>query len=179
MNTRQKTTTTTRTIRLPSTIEAVLQKDAKEKRTTVNSLISTALTKYAEWDRYAESFGFICLPRNGFKLIIDSLDDETIKRIAEEIGSRQPKELMMFIFKKMTIDNFVSQTLLFSKYAGFGTYEIETDERNYTFVIHHELGRKWSTFLAHLGSQGLKSTLGIAPKFNITEYSVVFEFFVP
>jgi hypothetical protein len=73
----------------------------------------------------------------------------------------------------------VSQTSLFSRYAGFGTYEIENDERNYTFVIHHELGRKWSTFIAYLGSQGLKSTLGVVPKFNITEYSVVFEFFIP
>jgi hypothetical protein len=178
MKARQKTTTT-RTIRLPSNIDAILQKDAKEKRTTVNSLISTALTKYAEWDRYAESFGFICLPRNGFKLIIDSLDDETIKQIAEEIGSRQPKELMMFIFKKMTLDTFVSQASLFSRYAGFGTYEVETNERNYTIVVHHELGRKWSIYLAHLGSQGLKSTLGVVPKFHVTEYSVVFEFFVP
>jgi hypothetical protein len=178
MKARQKTTTT-RTIRLPSNIDAILQKDAKEKRTTVNSLISTALTKYAEWDRYAESFGFICLPRNGFKLIIDSLDDETIKQIAEEIGSRQPKELMMFIFKKMTLDTFVSQASLFSRYAGFGTYEVETNERNYTIVVHHELGRKWSIYLAHLGSQGLKSTLGVVPKFHVTEYSVIFEFFVP
>jgi hypothetical protein len=178
MKTRQKTTIT-RTIRLPSKIDGVLQKDAKEKRTTVNSLISSVLTKYAEWDRYAESFGFICLPRNGFKLIIDSLDDETIKQIAEEIGSRQPKELMMFIFKKITLDTFVSQASLFSRYAGFGTYEVETNERNYTIVVHHELGRKWSIYLAHLGSQGLKSTLGVVPKFHVTEYSVVFEFFVP
>ena len=177
---RQKTTTTTtRTIRLPSNIDAILQKDAKEKRTTVNSLISTALTKYAEWDRYAESFEFICLPRNGFKLIIDSLDDETIKQIAEELGSRSPKELMMFIFKKMTLDAFMSLGSLFSRYAGFRTYELETNERNYTLVIHHDLGRKWSIFLAHLGSQELKSILGIVPKFHITEYSVVFEFFVP
>jgi hypothetical protein len=177
MKTGQKTTT--RTIRLPSNLDRILQKDAKEKRTTVNSLISAALTKYTEWDRYAESFGFICLPRNGFKLIIDSLDDETIKQIAEEIGSRQPKELMMFIFKKMTLDTFISQVSLFSRYAGFGTYEVETNERNYTIVVHHELGRKWSIYLAHLGSQGLKSTLGVVPKFHVTEYSVVFEFFVP
>jgi hypothetical protein len=170
--------TATRTIRLPTSIESILQKDAKEKRTTVNSLVTSILTKYTEWDRYTEGFGFICLPRNGFKLIIDSLDDETIKRIAEEIGSRQPKELMMFIFKKITLDNFVSQASLFSKYAGFGTYEIETNGRNYTMVIHHELGRKWSIYLAHLASQGLKSALGVVPKFNITEYSVVVEFFI-
>jgi hypothetical protein len=40
---RQKTTT--RTIRLPSNIDDILQKDAKEKRTTVNSLISSALIR--------------------------------------------------------------------------------------------------------------------------------------
>lgn len=177
MKTDQKTIT--RTIRLPSRIDNILQKDAKEKRTTVNSLISTALTKYAEWDRYAESIGFISLQRNEFKLIIDSLDDEKIKRIAEETGSRIAKELTMFIFKKVTLDTFLSMNSLWFRYSGHGTAEIETDERNYTIVIHHELGRKWSTYVAHFASQALKSTLGVVPKINITEYSVVFEFFVP
>jgi hypothetical protein len=171
--------TTTRTIRLPSKIDSILQKDAKEKRTTVNSLISAALTKYAEWDRYAESFGFICLPRNGFKLIIDSLDDEKIKKIAEETGARIAKELTMFIFKKVTLDTFLSMNSLWFRYSGAGTYEIETNERDYTIVIHHELGRKWSTYVAHFASQALKSTLGVVPKINITEYSVVLEFFIP
>jgi hypothetical protein len=178
MKTRQKTTIT-RTIRLPSKIDGVLQKDAKEKRTTVNSLISAALTKYAEWDRYSESVGFINLPRNEFNLIIDSLDDEKIKRIAEETGARIAKELMMFIFKKVTLDTFLSMNSLWFRYSGAGTYEIETNERDYTIVIHHELGRKWSTYLAHFASQALKSTLGVVPKFNITEHSVVIEFFLP
>jgi hypothetical protein len=80
--------------------------NSKEKRSTTNALISSILTKYAEWDRYVESFVFISMPRNGFKLIIDALDDESIKRVAEEIGSRQPKERMMFIFKKMTLHSY-------------------------------------------------------------------------
>lgn len=171
MKTRQKTVT--RTIRIPAHLDDILQKDSKEKRSTTNALISSILTKYAEWDRYVESFGFISMPRNGFKLIIDALDDESIKRIAEEIGSRQPKELMMFIFKKMTLDSFISQASLFSRYAGVGTIEIETNQRNYTIVIHHELGTKWSTYLGHLVSQWLKSTLGVVPKFHIRVFSHV------
>jgi hypothetical protein len=174
---RQKTTI--RTIRLRSNLDSVLQKDAEEKRTTVNSLISSIITRYAEWDRYADSFGFICLPRNGFKLILDALDDETVKKMAEEIGSRQPKELMMFVFKKTSLDAFISQFSLFSRYAGFGTYEIGSDGKNYTFVVHHELGRKWSLYLAHLGAQGLKSAINIMPRFHVTENSVVFEFSIP
>lgn len=69
---RQKTVT--RTIRIPAHLDDILQKDSKEKRSTTNALISSILTKYAEWDRYVESFGFISMPRNGFKLIIDALD---------------------------------------------------------------------------------------------------------
>jgi hypothetical protein len=81
------------------------------------------LTKYAEWDRYTEPFGFISLPKSGLKLIIESLNDETIKQIAGQIGSRQSKELMMYFFKEINLDTFVSTTSLFSEYAGFGSYE--------------------------------------------------------
>ncbi len=177
MKTRQKTVT--RTIRIPDHLDNILQKDSKEKRSTTNALISSILTKYAEWDRYTESFGFISLPRSGLKLIMESLDDETIKQIAEKIGSTQGKELIMFFFKKLTLDTFVSAISLFSKYAGFGSYEIESNGRDHTVVLHHELGRKWSIYIAHLMSQGLKSTLGISPRFQIAENPVVFEFFIP
>jgi hypothetical protein len=53
------------------------------------------------------------------------------------------------------------------------------DERNYTVVIHHELGRKWSIYVAYLTSESLKSTLEISSRFQITENSVIFEFFIP
>jgi hypothetical protein len=86
---------------------------------------------------------------------------------------------MMFMFKKTNLDAFMSPISLFSRYAGFGTYEIEAVGRDHTLVVHHDLGRKWSIFLAHLGLQGLRSTIGIMPRFHITEYSVVLEFSVP
>jgi hypothetical protein len=177
MKTRQKTIT--RTIRIPSDLDNIIQKDSKEKRSTANALISSILTKYAEWDRYTESFGFISLPRSDLKIIMQSLDDETIKQIAEQIGSTQGKEVTIFFFKKLTLDTVVSAISLFSKYAGFGTYEIESNGRDHTLVLHHELGRKWSIYIAHLVSRALKGTLGISPRFQIGENSIIFQFFIP
>jgi hypothetical protein len=66
--------------RIPSHLDDIIHKDSKEKRSTANALISSILTKYAEWDRYTKSFRFISLPRSGLKLIIESLDDETISK---------------------------------------------------------------------------------------------------
>ena len=171
--------TVTRTIRIPSHLDNIIHRDSKEKRSTANALISSILTKYAEWDRYTELFGFISLPRSGLKLIIESLDDETIKQIAGQIGSSQGKELIMFFFKEISLDTFVSAISLFSKYAGFGSYEIKSNGREHTVVLHHELGRKWSIYVAYLMLESLKSTLGISPRFQIAENSVIFEFFVP
>ena len=112
-------------------------------------------------------------------MIMQSLDDESIKQIAEQIGSTQGKEVTMFFFKKLTLDTFVSAISLFSKYARFSTYEIESNGRNHTLVLHHELGRKWSIYIAHLVSQALKSTLGISPRFQTGENSAIFQFFIP
>ncbi len=171
--------TVTRTIRIPAHLDNVIHKDSNEKRSTANALISSILAKYAEWDRYTESFGFISIPRSGLKLIIQSLDDETIRQIAGQIGSNQSKEFIMYFFKEINLDSFVSAISLFSKYAGFGSYEIESNGRDHTVVLHHELGRKWSNYVAYLTSKSLRSTLGISPRFQITENSVIFEFFVP
>jgi hypothetical protein len=81
---------------------------------------------------------------------------------------------MMFFFKKINFETFISAISLFSKYAGFGSYEIESNGRDHTVVLHHELGRKWSIYVAHLMSQGLKSTLDISPTLPISENPVIF-----
>src|SRR5215213_2992232 len=162
MDSRTRQKTVTRTIRIPSHLDTIIHEDSKERRSTANALISSILTKYAEWDRYTES-----------------LDDEAIKQIAGQIGASQSRELIMFFFKKISLDTFVSAISLFSKYAGFGSYEIESNGREHTVVLHHELGRKWSIYVAYLMSEGLKSTLGISPRFQIAENSVIFELFIP
>ena len=46
-----------RTIRISKALDSLLRKDAKTKRIPVDALVSSIMTKYAEWDRYNERFG--------------------------------------------------------------------------------------------------------------------------
>jgi hypothetical protein len=142
-------------------------------------MISSILTKYAEWDRYTEKISFISLPQDALKMMIESIDEEKIKELAEELGSRHPHEYMMFRFKTTSLDVFLEGISLFCRYAGFASYEIETDGRNYIVALHHVLGRKWSVFLGHIIMVGIKKTFTIIPKLDITDQSVVFRFFIP
>ena len=60
---RQKATTT-RTVRLSEYLDDLLEKDSEDKRISINSLVTSIITRYAEWDRYTEKIGFISLPRS-------------------------------------------------------------------------------------------------------------------
>jgi predicted HicB family RNase H-like nuclease len=50
----KKQKTTTRTLRFSEDLNKILDRDSKDKGVSTNSLISSILTKYAEWDRYTE-----------------------------------------------------------------------------------------------------------------------------
>jgi hypothetical protein len=54
-----------RTIRITQELEDLLQRDAKLKRISVNALISSIMTKYAEWDRFRERFDAIVITPRG------------------------------------------------------------------------------------------------------------------
>ena len=43
----------------------------------VNSLMTAMITKYTEWHRHAEKFGFVSLTRDGLRLILEAVDDKT------------------------------------------------------------------------------------------------------
>ena len=47
----------TRTIRLEKDLDSLIQKMAKDERMTVNGFVNQLLTRYAEWDRYSDSWG--------------------------------------------------------------------------------------------------------------------------
>lgn len=163
-------------MRIDQQLDSLLQRDAKAKKLSLNALVNTILTRYAEWDRYMEKFGHICLTRDTFKAILESTDEEKLNRMAEQVGGRVPKEFMLFWFKQVDLEAFLSYVSLFCRYGQVAEYEMETVGTNYTITGHHDLGEKWSNFLRHFVEQGMKTTLGITPRIETSRNSVIARF---
>jgi predicted HicB family RNase H-like nuclease len=54
--------TRTRAIRIAKSLDRILEQEAKKRNISINGLISSILTKFAEWDRYAEDLPLATLP---------------------------------------------------------------------------------------------------------------------
>lgn len=179
--TRSKKKTVLRTIRIDKELNDVLDKDAEERGISGNALISSILTKYVEWDRYAIKFGRVSLLNESLKAILEATDADKLKTVTEEFNNSVPKDYLMFHYKKLNVDTCLKHIYLISRYAGMFEYELHKEqERDYTVTIHHKFGDKWSYWLKESISIGIfKNVLGIVPKTHTSKNSVIFTFTMP
>ena len=180
-STRKKPKTLIRSVRITKELDNLLEKDAKAKGVSVNSLISMIMTKYAEMDRYNERFGTITLRREGFRSILEAIEDDKITNIAKEIGTQIPKQFLLFWFKKMSLETYLKYLSLVCKYSGFAEYEVDSNEEetDYIITLIHNVGEKWSIFLKNWLEQGMKTTIAIVSTvFDVSKNTIVVRFHV-
>jgi hypothetical protein len=168
--------TVLKTMRISDYINNLLEEDAASKGVSVNALISMIMTKYAEWDRYIERFGGITIKPQALREILEVVDDDKLADIAKRSGSRFPKEFVLFWFKRASLGTYLKSLKLICKYKGYARYELETDGSEYTVILVHDLGEKWSNFLRHVVEGGIKSITGIVPKFEVNDDSLIVRF---
>lgn len=137
------------------------------------------MTKYSEWDRFADKLGYASLPKVFFRDLLDATDDETILKLAGRPGVEHASEVIHFCFKKINLETLLSYIFINSEYANLGQFELENDQRNYTISVHYEYREKWSKFLETFFDNMWRTYLKVTPQFEITENGVTLRFQVP
>jgi hypothetical protein len=157
-------------------LDRLLEKDAEDKRISVNALINSIFAKYSQWDRYAEKFGFVSVGKDLFSSILGAVDEDQLAKIADDLGRHLPKQFILFWFKKLNVENFLAYVSLIARYGGIAKCEFQVEGREYTVTVLHELGPWWSVFMEHFIDQGLRTCLGIVAEFDATKNSIVGRF---
>jgi len=171
--------TVLRTVRISEELDGILEKDAKVHRTSVNALISSIMTKYAQWDRHTEKFRYISVPMTIFRALVDLADENALSALAERLGVEVPNEIASFWFKKFNLETYLQYISNAAEFGKALEAEIENEGRNYTITLYHEYGKKWSTALTHYHDKAIRTYLKIIPQFETTEKTVVIKFQAP
>jgi hypothetical protein len=166
-----------RTIRLPVTVDAALEEEATRSGMTTNSFVVSILERYEEWDRLAEKFRFIGFPmetvREEFAII---KDQDALRQVAQGMGAKVPKEIMLFWFKEVNLESFLKYLALQSKFQKYADYEIVHRGAKIIIIAKHQLGPNWSVWLeAYLG-EAIKSALSVVPHTESGDNTVRLEF---
>ena len=167
-----KSTNESISVRIDKKILDKLRKHAKKEGTNLNSTISALLGFDVAWTIPASKAGWVPLPKATLKAIMDKLDDTEIEDIATNQAKNSIRDLVYAMTGNYTVKNLVDVILLRSAAAGFNHQEIEEGEEIH-FVIHHDMGIKWSLFFKIL-CEIILYDLGCKAKFGLTENTVTY-----
>ena len=135
----------------------------------MNALISSILTKYAEWDRYADRFGFVAVPRDGYRAIIDAVDEEKIIEIAEVFGPAKAREMALLWFKRVNLESYLRYLSIQMRYGRLADFEMQAGAEEDTISLHHDLGANFSLLLSRGIEQVFESIPNISPRLSVEE----------
>ncbi len=171
----RKARTVLRNVRIPKELNALLQKDAASENRTVSALVVSILTRYAEWDRFTQKFGFVAIPRTNYKRMIEAMDEQEYLTATDQDPSTF-LEMVRFWFKQVDAVTICAFSERFSKYAGTAECEIEEKDGKRTITLQHDLGVRYSNQLKRTYVSGIQAALGIEPRIEVTGNSVFIKF---
>ena len=168
--------TSTITFRIDEKYEKGLRKEAEEKRISLNTLANQIFGDHVELDQYMKKFGMVEMSKGSFRVLLDSLDEKNIINFAKSIGSKEPKDFILFKWKEISSHSISEFIKVYFEHCGYGTCDMEKEDSVNTVSIHHEFGKKGSVFLKAFLEAIIQSTLDKEGEVITTENSVTLNF---
>ena len=161
-----------RSFRIDQRWLSVLNEEAEKQGVSVNSLLNRLLQQYA-YLRYMLRYGAITMTRQGFMEILECCPDEKIKEKGKSAGANILKDLLrtMGVPPTYGIILLIVKKLL-SEFAGW--FECDHHIKSDKEILHfrHDLGPKWSVYLAAITEGTFSSLLDTKVHIETTNNSV-------
>ena len=170
MNKKRKTVG--RSFRIDQEWLTVLTQEAEKQGVSVNSLLNRLLQQYA-YLRYMMRYGAITLTRQGFMSILECCPDEKIQEKGQNAGANIVKDLLQTMGVPPTY-GFILCIIkkILSEFAGW--FECDHHIKPDKEILHfrHDLGPKWSTYLAAITAGTFNELLDTKVNIETTNNSV-------
>ena len=154
-----------------------LRKEMEYKRLGYNAFVTSILTKYLEWDRFAEKFGFVQFSVEIFQQLLDWVDDEMIHNIAGQFA-RTAEEAVLFYYKRVTFETLLDYVIMGLKYCYLGQvqYDTKIEDGTQSLTIRHHFGENWSKIIGLQAREAFKSVLGMEVKCEVSTNHILISF---
>jgi hypothetical protein len=133
-----------RSFRLPTEVCEALEEEAQVQDTTVNALVDSVLTKYAQYDRFMIRLEYVMLSKKLFVMLLECPNEDSLREIVYEFGRTNLHENVGGRAHPYALKDILGYFALGIKYSGAGKVYVYEDGGRYTVVLRHSLGEKVS-----------------------------------
>jgi hypothetical protein len=144
-----------------------LRAEAERQGISVNALANRILQNYDEHFRWTERLNAVFITRPTLAEIISCCPEEKIIEIAKTSGSIGAKDLIGTMGIAPTFNSIINFIERMGKHGNWFDYSQYIVEKKMVLHLRHELGRKWSVFIANQVATLFKELLNKTTKIEV------------
>jgi hypothetical protein len=145
-----------------------LKAEADDRRLSTNSLAIQIFSDYVAWHFAAQKAGFIAITSKLVWKLLEKVEEDEIARIAREFARNGSKEVLLILRSECSMESMLDVVETWARVCGY-TFKVLTKDDSTTYVIQHNMGRKWSILIRELLSQIYEDFGRPSPAFDISD----------
>ncbi len=160
-------------VRIPAQLRNRLNREAKQRHITLNSLINSILAKYDSFDKILEGTKAIPLSGAFFGELLEITSIEEIETIAKKLGAKVVRQSFASQGIEFNLDNLIESYFEpLSEYSGWYQFNWRFAGPNRKLIFTHTHGPKWTAFMRRYYAAIIRSATGVEPDVTV-EYGVL------
>lgn len=137
------------TLRFDGNVLEQLRKEANQKRVSLNTLASQIFMTHTEFSGGAAKAGMISFPKNLLIQLMNRLSEEEVKQLSQEIAKNDMKDMLLILKHQYSVEAFIDLIESWIRICGF-PFTHDQSDNTHSFIIQHDMGKRWSVYLAEL-----------------------------
>jgi hypothetical protein len=165
--------TETITLRLEKKILTKLRRESEQNQTSLNTLANQIFRQHIDWHSKASKAGYVPLQKPVIIKLLDRLSEEDVIRAAEDVSKDMFKDVLLLLRDENDLVSTLNVIETWVRVSGF-PYKLEVDQEKevYSYVIQHDMGKKFSLLLA-TRARVILERLGKQGSFVVTDNTIV------
>ena len=160
-----------RSFRVDEAALDTIERDAKQKKISVNTLVNQLLLAYVDFDRYLEQFPMMKIVSPLFGFLLDGVSDDYAKGVGRRLAQNLVKSAVVSRRGGFDLSTLIDHFRLVSEYSNIYTFKEAEMHGRRSITLYHRFGRKGSVYFGEY-LDALFEMLEMRPKFTTTENSV-------
>jgi hypothetical protein len=161
------------TLRFDSSLLEDLRRESDHKRISLNTLATQIFRTHMEYGSMAAKAGMVSFHKSLLIRIMESLSEEEILKLSEYIAKNEMKDTVLLMKKRYDAAAFVNFIESWARVSGF-EYRHDVSDHTHSFVIQHDMGKRWSIYIANVFKHAFSDMETKWADFHSTDNTVTF-----
>lgn len=149
-----------------------LKQEANDSNVSFSALMRQVLEQHVSWTSVAGRAGFTPVPRQMVTTAFEQMTDEQVSKVAQNIVKNRLKDIQLLMTGEYSPQSFLATIEAWAIQSNMA-YKKKVAGGKYELAIQHDMGKKWSLYMARMCEGVLRDSLRKKLEYSMSESVII------